>query len=181
MARLKCPECSHVFAPDGSGAPKCPQCGYRAEGGSPTPSFSQGGTPGNPAPYPSTPPGGAPTATASGQAGFQTAGQPSAHWASVTSMVLGILGFIGPFFMLAGGPLAIGGILFGVGAIVLGSVGINAANTDPANVGGKGMAVAGLVLGIIQVALFLLGLLFFFLVLRVIFGEFVVLAASAGI
>lgn len=179
MARLRCPQCSHVFSPRGPGDPRCPECGYQAAGGGATPSYSQGGVVGNPATYAPTPPGGAPGATGTGQAGFQTAGQPSAHWASVTSLVLGILGFIGPFFMFGAGPLAVGGILFGVGAIVLGSVGIHAANNDPATVGGKGMAVAGLVLGIIQVALFLLGLLFFYLVLRVIFGEFLALAMAA--
>ncbi len=168
-----------MFAPSGAGAPKCPQCGFEAQGQASTPSFSQGGAPGSPAPYPAAPPGAAPTAP--GHTGFQSAGQPSTHWASVTALILGILGFVGWF------PLAFTGVgvlfmpLFGVGAIIFGAVGISAANSDPSNVGGKGMAVAGLVMGIVQLGLFLVGFLFVFFILREIFREFLVLTWLAGL
>lgn len=91
---------------------------------------------------------------------------------------MGILGFVGPFVLGFLGPVVIIGFLFPVGAIVFGSIGIGAANKAPDRVGGKGMAIAGLVLGIVQVALGLLMVLFVFVILEAIFDEFLVLAAQ---
>jgi hypothetical protein len=57
---------------------------------------------------------------------------------AIAALIMGIVAFI--FF----GPLAILAIIFG-------AIGINQTNKDP-NLKGKGMAVAGMVLGIIGIA-----------------------------
>jgi hypothetical protein len=63
------------------------------------------------------------------------------------------LGFcVGWFTLGFGVPGLILAIAPSVAAVVLGSVGIQAANSRPQEVGGKGMAVAGLVLGIVSLA-----------------------------
>jgi hypothetical protein len=77
--------------------------------------------------------------------------------AAIASLVLGIVGFcigwiplVGPFIALASSILA----------IILGAVGIKQVNANPQLVGGKGLAIAGLVLGIIALALWLLAITF---------------------
>jgi len=65
---------------------------------------------------------------------------------AIAALIMGILGLI------AFGPLAILAIIFG-------AIGIGQANKDP-NVKGKGMAVAGLVLGIIAVAGWVIAIIF---------------------
>jgi hypothetical protein len=84
---------------------------------------------------------------------------PKASGASIAALVLGLVGFctigipfIGVFIMLVVAVLA---IIFGV-------QGIRAANAEPYRVGGKGMAIAGLVLGIILGTFGLIGLFFVF-------------------
>jgi hypothetical protein len=62
-------------------------------------------------------------------------------------------------------------------AIVCGSIGIRVCRREPDKWSGKGMAVAGLVMGIINVAIAVLVALFAFLFFWVIFGEFVTFLA----
>jgi hypothetical protein len=82
---------------------------------------------------------------------------------SVAAMVLGILAIV--FFWV---PFA--GWIVGVLAIVLGAVAVSQANKKPEEYGGKGMAITGLVLGIIQVSLWLLFFLVFAAFFAAIFG-----------
>jgi hypothetical protein len=74
---------------------------------------------------------------------------------SVAALVLGIIGLC---LALVFGPL---GIILGGLAIVFGVLGIKGANERPYEVGGKGMAIAGLVMGIITVAIGVLTLFVF--------------------
>jgi hypothetical protein len=78
--------------------------------------------------------------------------KPPASNASVIALVCGILLCLGP--------------LTGIPAIIAGIMGRRAMKADPANVGGGGMAIAGIVLGILN----LLGstVSFFFWVLALI-------------
>jgi hypothetical protein len=73
---------------------------------------------------------------------------------SVAALVLGIIGLC---LALLFGPL---GIILGGLAIVFGVLGIKGANERPYEVGGKGMAIAGLVMGIITVVWGILSLFF---------------------
>src|SRR5690348_7791693 len=59
---------------------------------------------------------------------------------SVTSLVLGIFSF--PCFFFAGIP-----------AVITGHIALNRATKDPAQFGGKGMAIAGLIMGYLGIAL----------------------------
>jgi site-specific recombinase len=82
--------------------------------------------------------------------------QPAAHkkqGMAVASMVLGILsvliGWIPVVGWFTGFPMALL-------AVILGAVAIGQANKKPDEFGGKGMAITGLVLGIVTLALALL-------------------------
>ncbi|MBA3633850.1 MAG: DUF4190 domain-containing protein [Acidobacteria bacterium] len=59
------------------------------------------------------------------------------------SLVLGILSFV----LIC----CYGGIPFGIGALVTGYLGLNNFNHNPMQYGGKGLAIAGLILGAISV------------------------------
>ena len=75
-------------------------------------------------------------------------GTPKRNGLGIAALVLGVLSILGSFF-IAGG-------LFGVAAIILGALGMQRANRGEAD--NKGMALAGLITGIIGViaaALFL--------------------------
>jgi hypothetical protein len=63
--------------------------------------------------------------------------KPPASPASVLALVCGILLCLGP--------------LTGIPAIIAGFIGRSAAKKDPANVGGSGMATAGIILGIVNI------------------------------
>ena len=58
------------------------------------------------------------------------------------SMVLGILGIV--FFC------CYGGIPFGIGALVTGYLGFNNVNKNPAQYDGRGLAIAGMIMGVIS-------------------------------
>lgn len=81
---------------------------------------------------------------------------------AVASMVLGILAILIGWIPVVGWFL---GSIMALLAIVLGAIAMGNANKRPAEFGGKGMAVTGLVLGIITIAL---GLLFW-----IIIGSFI--------
>jgi hypothetical protein len=67
--------------------------------------------------------------------------EPKAHWAAITGMICGILGLI------------VTPILFSTLGIVFGGIGISKIKKNPEKYKGKGMAVAGLVTGIIGVVI----------------------------
>lgn len=79
-------------------------------------------------------------------------GPPKAPGISIAALVLGIVSVCVPYVNFVTMILA----------IVFGVIGINKANRDPTTVGGKGMAIAGLVLGIIAAAFWLIVFIFFF-------------------
>jgi len=111
----------------------CPKCGEKNPDDS---SFcTKCGAALSTAPAPAAAPAPAPVAT-----GTRTSGM------AIAALVMGIVGFI--FF----GPLAILAIIFG-------AIGIGQTGKDP-TLKGKGMAVAGLVLGIIAIAGWVLALIF---------------------
>ena len=62
---------------------------------------------------------------------------------AVASMILGIVGL---FFF---------GIILGILALILGGVAMNKINSDPEKFSGKGMAITGIVLGIVDVVAFI--------------------------
>lgn len=59
----------------------------------------------------------------------------------IISLILGILGVI---MFCAGSP-------FGLAAVITGFIGMNKANKDPMQYGGRGIAIAGLVLGTMSI------------------------------
>lgn len=59
------------------------------------------------------------------------------------SLVLGILGFVL--------VCCWGGIPLGIAAAITGYLGMNNANNDPQQYGGRGMAIAGLILGVVSI------------------------------
>ena len=69
------------------------------------------------------------------------------------SLVLGIVSFI---FALC----CYGGLLFGLPAAIVGFMGLRNVDRDPARYGGKGLAIAGMVLGVITFIISLLLLIF---------------------
>ena len=60
----------------------------------------------------------------------------------IVSLVLGILSIV----LIC----CYGGIPFGIGALITGYLGLNNTNKDPMQYGGRGMAMAGLILGVIS-------------------------------
>lgn len=79
--------------------------------------------------------------------------QPQQNGLGTASMVLGIIAVVG---FWSSWPALIMAVL----AIIFGGVGISRANSGRAS--NKGMAVAGLVLGIVAIALFVLAVVVFF-------------------
>jgi hypothetical protein len=70
----------------------------------------------------------------------------------IISLVLGVLSLI-PCFII--------GIPLGIGAIITGAFGIRNENSEPNRFGGRGLAVGGIVLGAIGVAMGFLFFIFF--------------------
>ncbi len=68
------------------------------------------------------------------------------------SLVLGVLGFLS--------VCCWGGIPFGAAALVTGYLGMKNADSDPSRYGGKGMAIAGMILGILSFASAIIFMLF---------------------
>ncbi|MEA3142776.1 MAG: hypothetical protein QOG31_100 [Thermoplasmata archaeon] len=162
MARsLRCPRCSTVVTVEEGQTPRCPSCGFGGPvAATPAPAaHPQPGQPAPPAPtgFSAPPPYGQFSPLPPGGR-LQTSG------AAVASLVLGIatvcvwwLPFFGVFVSLVAGVLA----------IILGAVGIKQVNQNPTQVTGKGLAIAGLVLGIVGLAIAASVLLF----LAALFGS----------
>ena len=136
---LFCPNCgSRVTAPSNVGAPTT---GLPPTYGEPAPPLSQ--------PYDDTPPIAPPTVApqwvAPGSAPYGVGGPPNSTTATV-SLVFGILSWI---FLPVIGPIV---------AVVAGHMARGEIRRSNGQVGGGGMAMAGLVLGYLQIALLVLGL-----------------------
>lgn len=128
MPKAKCPTCATVVSYVAGYDPICPSCGFRGTAPAPpvatTPTWIPAPTPGaaaGPAPVPHS------------QATVQPAGPQQGM--AVGAFVCGLVGFAIP-------PLSLV-------AVILGAVAMSNADRDPRSHGGKGLAVAGLILGII--------------------------------
>jgi hypothetical protein len=66
------------------------------------------------------------------------------HWGAIVGLSTGVVG------------LFIFGILFGICAIVFSSIALGSINKNPEKYKGKGMAIAGLVIGIVGISLYLI-------------------------
>ncbi len=141
--KVECPRChTHVEMPI-DGDPVCPTCGFGAPGGRPlaaAPAAAATATaaPAATAPYGAT----APTtgwAPEQGSAQWTPEGQkPQLNQTmAITALVLGIVGccFMGP--------------LTGIPAAIVGGLAMKKIKDEPTVYGGNGMALAGLILGII--------------------------------
>lgn len=140
VPKAKCPTCANIVTYAAGYDPICPRCGFR--GAAPNPpapvAAAWANVPGGQRPGP------APVAApATGAPGTPVATAPT-QGIAVAALVVGLVGFLFP-------PLSIV-------AIVLGAIGMNSADRNPRENGGKGMAIAGLVLGLI-VAVFWLVIL----------------------
>ena len=71
--------------------------------------------------------------------------KPPASTAAVVSLVCGVLICLGP--------------LTGIAAIIAGFIGRGAARANPASVGGAGISLAGILLGVINLVLTIIGVL----------------------
>lgn len=108
-------------------------------GGGPPPYQPSAGTPVGPGPGP-----------AGGMAGQRTSGK------AITAMVLGIVGTCISWIFL----LNIVAFLTGILAIIFGFLGKKEVDANPTLVTGKGMAITGIVLGILQLLLVIMFYLF---------------------
>jgi len=70
---------------------------------------------------------------------------PRTSGLAITSMICGILGIVIPYL----------GFILAVLAIVFGAIAIHQTGSQP-NLGGRGMAIAGLVLGILAIAMWVI-------------------------
>lgn len=134
----------------GQGGGWGPPGGYGPPGGGYGPPGAPGGygPPGGPGGFQPAPPGGAKPITGGKQTmalhamtidpttGMPKGEKPPASTAAVVALVCGILMCLGP--------------LTGIPAIIAGIIARGAAKKDPANVGGGGLAIAGIILGILN-------------------------------
>ena len=80
--------------------------------------------------------------------------EPKAHWAAITGMICGILG------------LLVAPLVFSTLGIIFGGIGISKIQKNPEKYKGKGMAVSGLVTGII-------GFVVIFLLVAILIGLYI--------
>lgn len=173
VARLLCPKCSTTFTAASGEQPVCPNCGYTTSapavtsGAAPTSEPAQQPTYGQGYAYPGQPPpavGGY-----SYQAGVQQPAMASGtkkNGMAVAAFVLGLLGWVLGWIP----PLIPITVVMLILAIVFGSIANGRVNEDP-GVGGKGFAIAGLVLGILGLVTYLIVILFVMLFFAAIFGS----------
>jgi len=146
---MNCTTCGTALVP---GALFCPNCGSRvtapSSAGTPTAGLPPAyGEPGPPLsqPYDYAPPTVAPQWAAPGSARYGVAGPPNST-AAVVSLVFGILSWV---MLPVVGPIV---------AVVAGHMARAEIRRSNGQVGGGGMATAGLVLGYLQIALFALAI-----------------------
>jgi hypothetical protein len=146
---MNCTTCGTALVP---GALFCPNCGSRvatpSSAGAPTAGLPPAyGEPGPPLsqPYDNAPPTIAPQWVAPGSAPYGVAGPPNST-AAVVSLVFGILTWT---LLPVIGPIV---------AVVAGHMARAEIRRSNGQVGGGGMAIAGLALGYLQIALFALAI-----------------------
>jgi uncharacterized protein DUF4190 len=149
VVRLTCPRCATTFEPSTGVAPRCPSCGYAPGPAGPAtpptapPTYGYPGQPPAAQTWAPNPPPSAPAPT--GTNGLATG-----------ALVCGLLGFC---FM----PLAIVAIILGVSA---------KRQIRETRQGGDGLATAGIVLGLIEVAIGIIFLIVFLIILAAAPGAF---------
>ena len=135
--------------------PPAPQPSAPFSSPGPVPSYGQPPAYGQPSPYgqsppvpsgPAPPPYGQPVPYGYQQYGMAAAGPTQTNGFAVTSLVLGIVGIV--LFCL----WAIPSIL----AVVFAGVSLNQIKTQPNRYFGRGMAIAGMVTGLVGIGLFVL-------------------------
>jgi hypothetical protein len=158
LSRLKCPQCEKIFTPADPRKPVCTHCGYSAAGPAPStqapaayaqPSFAPSGSwPSGPAPSPYPNP----------QVNLMA--PPATSGLAVTAMIIGIValclnlasfGFVWAVAYFAGVGYMFLFLLPPGAALGLGMGGIASINKN--KLGGRGMAISGVVLGSIGVAI----------------------------
>lgn len=140
MPKAKCPTCATVVTYAAGYDPICPNCGFRgAAPAAPPPPPAQWAQ----AQSPPQPPYGAPPAGYAAPPAYAPQGREQGM--AVGALVVGLLSL---FFMW----IPFFGALVGILAAILGGVAMGQADREPQRYGGKGMATAGLVLGIITAA-----------------------------
>ncbi len=138
MVHVKCPRCSTVVEKVGDATPVCPTCGY--------------GAPSQAAPVQAVSSPNDPWSGMSAPAQPQTTGsKPPTSGLAITALVLGLVGICVSFIPVIG----LIGIPVALAAIITGGIGLSQIGKNP-GLGGKGMAVAGLILGIISLLLAIL-------------------------
>jgi len=136
-----CMNCGHMCAVD---AQVCPSCGEEPiSAPRPSPSATSQPTLATPPQTPQTAPTGqaaAPAVTYLGNVGpFPQAREPKTSGMAIASFVLSLCGFF------------CAGMILGTLAVIFGGVALSKISGNP-QLGGKGMAIAGLVIGIIDLA-----------------------------
>ena len=125
VPKAKCPSCATVVTFVAGYDPVCPQCGFRGA----APAVPQ------PAPAARAPVPGSPNQQAYAQSPYAQPTQGKQQGMAVAALICGIAGIFVP-------PA-------GLAAVILGAVAMSNADRDPQRFGGKGIAVTGLVLGIL--------------------------------
>ena len=98
------------------------------------------------------------SANNAGLTGARTDGVSSTSGMAITSLVLGVVSLVIPCIGIATGPLA----------VIFGGVSLSQVNRSRGRLGGKGMAIAGLVTGIVATTLY--GLYFLLMILGTLSG-----------
>jgi hypothetical protein len=133
VSSLRCPRCATVVMAAPGQPPVCPNCGFGAPAPPPAPHHGGWGPPPaqpaypQPQPYPSYP--AYPPAAPYGYAPKKTEGM------AIASLVMGCLGW-----------LSFLGLIMDILAIVFGVIALNRIKANPW-LGGRGMAIAGIILG----------------------------------
>jgi hypothetical protein len=144
--QLKCPKCGTVNTIADGGRPVCAACGF---GGAPGAAPQAGAAPAAQPQWGAAPAG--PAAWPAPQGG--PAGYPAAQKTSglaIGALICGIAALCVPY----------AGLLIGIAAIILGVVARGKIKKDPTQKG-EGMALTGLILGIVGLVLWALVLIFF--------------------
>jgi hypothetical protein len=127
-------------------SPVCPACGFGSGSGSaPSPAVS------GPTSPPVQPMMSAPAGFAAPPPMGMSPAQQRTSGKAIAALVLGIVSMCVPYV----------GLVTGIIAIIFGVLGMKEVDRDPQNVKGKGMAIAGLVLGAVALLLYLIVILFF--------------------
>lgn len=144
MARMKCPRCATIVDVAPGAAPACPNCGFGATA-PPAAAPMAAPAPASPAPSWNASPQMSAPPMAGGPAVVRTSGK------AIAALIVGICSLCIPYI----------GIVSSIVAIVLGILGMKEVDRSNGMVKGKGMAITGLVLGIVVLIIYILVFIFF--------------------